>query len=92
MRIVCWQTIFMKFHTFSYLSYQDLSSAAVVIGALRVKWVKLWPTKRVLLLLNNINITIIFVITFFCIFINNFWRRHIPTDFLSSLILNIVGF
>ena len=41
MRIVCWQTILMKYPT-SFLSkkngkmWQNLSSAAVVIGALRV--------------------------------------------------------
>ena len=39
MRIVCWQTILIKYHTFfrklGKMS-QNLSSAAVVIGALRV--------------------------------------------------------
>ena len=40
MRIVCWQTIPIKYHTlFIYLGKksQYLSSAAVVIGALRFK-------------------------------------------------------
>ena len=40
MRIVCWQTILMKYHTFFFQklgkNLQNLSSAAVVIGALRV--------------------------------------------------------
>ena len=41
MRIVCWQTIPMKYHAL-FLSKigkisQNLSSAAVVIGALRIK-------------------------------------------------------
>ena len=43
MRIVHWQTILKKYHTlfFQKLGYksQNLSSAAVVIGALRVKGV-----------------------------------------------------
>ena len=43
MRIVCWQTILMKYHTlFFFKKYrkmsQNLSSAAVVIGTLRVKY------------------------------------------------------
>ena len=41
MRIVCWQTILMKYHTkfFSKIKkmMKNLSSAAVVIGTLRVK-------------------------------------------------------
>ena len=44
MRIVCWQTILMKYHTFKLFFFQklgkmlqNLSSAALVIGALRVK-------------------------------------------------------
>ena len=41
MRIVCWQTILMKFHTLFFQKSgkmsQNLSSAAVVIGALRVQ-------------------------------------------------------
>ena len=41
MKIVCWQTIFMKYHTFFCQKLgkmsQNLSSAAVVIGALRVR-------------------------------------------------------
>ena len=41
MRIVCWQTILMKYHTLLFQKLgkmsQNLSSAAVVIGALRVK-------------------------------------------------------
>ena len=40
MRIVCWQTILMKYHTLFFSKMgnmsQNLSSAAVVIGALRV--------------------------------------------------------
>ena len=40
MSIVCWQTILMKHHTLSFQKLrkmlQNLSSAAVVIGALRV--------------------------------------------------------
>ena len=39
MRIVCWQTILKKYHTFFFKlekMLQNLSSAAVVIGALRV--------------------------------------------------------
>ena len=39
MRIVCWQTILMKFHTIFFFKLgkmsQNLSSVAVVIGALR---------------------------------------------------------
>ena len=43
MGIVCWQTILMKYHAlfiqkFAKMS-QNLSSAALVIGALRVKLV-----------------------------------------------------
>ena len=38
---VCWQTILMKYHTFFFRKLgkmsENLSSAAVVIGALRVK-------------------------------------------------------
>ena len=38
MRIVCWQTILMKYHTLLFSKIrkdaQNLSSAAVVIGAL----------------------------------------------------------
>ena len=41
MRIVCWQTILMKHHTLFFQKlgkmWQDLSFAAVVIGALMVK-------------------------------------------------------
>ena len=41
MRIDCWQTILMKYPTFFFRKLgkmlQNLSSAAVVIGALRVK-------------------------------------------------------
>ena len=41
MKIVCWQTILMKYHTLFLLKigkvWQNLSSAAVVIGPLRVK-------------------------------------------------------
>ena len=41
MRIVCWQAILMKYHTLFFLKLgkmlQNLSSAAVMIGALRVK-------------------------------------------------------
>ena len=41
MGIVCWQTILMKYHTLFFSKIgkvlQILSSAAVVIGALRVK-------------------------------------------------------
>ena len=40
MRIVCWQTILMKYHTFFWKlrkKSQNLSSAPVVIGALRAK-------------------------------------------------------
>ena len=44
MRIVCWQTILMKYHTLFFRKLgkmsQNVSSAAVVIGALRVKWQK----------------------------------------------------
>ena len=40
MRIVCWQTILMKYQTLVFRKFgkmsQNLSSAAVVIGALRV--------------------------------------------------------
>ena len=40
MRIVCWQTILMKYHTLFFLKIRkdisNLSPAAVVIGALRV--------------------------------------------------------
>ena len=40
MRIVCWQTILMKYHTLFFRKLgkmlHNLSSAAVVIGALRV--------------------------------------------------------
>ena len=39
---MCWQTILMKYHALflrkSGSISQNLSSAAVVIGALRVKW------------------------------------------------------
>ena len=42
MRIVCWQTILIKYRTFFFQKLgkmlKNLSSAAVVIGALRVKW------------------------------------------------------
>ena len=42
MRTVCWQTILMKYHTLFLLKTrkdsQNLSSAAVVIGALRAKY------------------------------------------------------
>ena len=42
MRIVCWQTILMQYHTL-FLSRigkisQNLSSAAVVVGTLRVRY------------------------------------------------------
>ena len=39
MRIVCWHTILMKYHFFWKFQkmLQSLSSAAVIIGALRVK-------------------------------------------------------
>ena len=40
MRIVCWQTILMKYHTLFFSKMgnmsQNLSSAAVVIGTFRV--------------------------------------------------------
>ena len=42
MRIVCWQTILIKYHTFFFQKLgkmsQKLSSAAVVIGALRINF------------------------------------------------------
>ena len=42
MRIVCQQTILMKYHTYFFRKLgkmsQNLSSAAVVIGALRVNY------------------------------------------------------
>ena len=42
MRIVCWQTILMKYHTLFFSKIGEvvanLSSAAVVIGALRVNY------------------------------------------------------
>ena len=45
MRIVCWQRILMKYHALFFRklrkTLQNLSSAAVVIGALRVKIYKL---------------------------------------------------
>ena len=49
MRIVCWQTILMKYHSLFFFQnfrkmLQNLPSAAVVIGALRVKrskWMRL---------------------------------------------------
>ena len=41
MRIVCWQTILMEYHTLFFLKIrkdvENLSAAAVVIGTLRVK-------------------------------------------------------
>ena len=42
MRIVCWQTILMKYHTLFFFGklekmLQNLSSAADVIGTLRIK-------------------------------------------------------
>ena len=41
MRIVCWQTVLMKYHTLFFRKFgkmlKNLSSAAVEIGALRVK-------------------------------------------------------
>ena len=45
MRIICWQTILMKYHTLFFFwklwkISENLSSAAVVIGSLRVK---IWP-------------------------------------------------
>ena len=44
MRIVCWQTILMKYHTLFFQKLgkilQNLSSAAVVIGTLRVNFEK----------------------------------------------------
>ena len=46
MRIVCWQTILMKYHTLFFRKLgkisQNVSSAAVVIGALRVKHLDLF--------------------------------------------------
>ena len=43
MRIVCWQTILVKYHTLFFRRLgkmsQNLSSAAVVIGFLRAKLV-----------------------------------------------------
>ena len=40
MRIVCWQTILMKYHSLFHLKIRkdvtNLSSAAVLLGALRV--------------------------------------------------------
>ena len=49
MRIICWQTILMKYRTLFFFKFekmsQNLSSAAVVIGALRVKdisYIELW--------------------------------------------------
>ena len=48
MRIVCWQTILLKYHTFFFRklgkTQQNLSSAAVLIGALRVKFQTLWAS------------------------------------------------
>ena len=53
MRIVCWQTILMKYHTLLGKMSQYLSSAAVVIGALsimqRVQLTQLLPQSRSLL-------------------------------------------
>ena len=46
MRIVCWQTILMKYHTLFFWKLgkilQNLSSAAVVIGTLRVNHLDLY--------------------------------------------------
>ena len=48
MRIVCWQTILMKYHTLFFFKLgkmsPNLSSAAVLIGALRVNLVTLLET------------------------------------------------
>ena len=45
MRIVCWQTILMKYHTLFFRKLgkmlQNLSSAAVVIGAYRVNTISI---------------------------------------------------
>ena len=58
MRIVCWQTILMKYHTLFFSKIrkdvQNLSSAAVVIGALRVK------NKQLIIAINN-SITMYFI-------------------------------
>ena len=50
MRIVCWQTILMKYHSL-FLSKigkmsQNLSSAAGIIGALRVEPIYAKPTTK----------------------------------------------
>ena len=48
MRIVCWQTILMKYHTLMFRKLgkmsQNLSSAAVVIAALRDRLVLVTDT------------------------------------------------
>ena len=58
MKIVCWQTILMKYHTLFFWKFgkmsQNLSSAAVVIGALRVK------NKQLIIAINN-SITLYFI-------------------------------
>ena len=51
MRIVCWQTILMKYHTLFFFPKfekmsQNLSSAAVVIGALKKASTYEYPKMR----------------------------------------------
>ena len=46
MRFVCWQTILMKYHTLFFFETQNLSSDAVVIGALMVKKMSDFIAKR----------------------------------------------
>ena len=47
MRTVCWQTFLMKYHSLFFRKLekmsQNLSSAAIVIGAL---WVKVWKSTK----------------------------------------------
>ena len=74
MRIVCWQTILMKYHTLFFRKLgklsQNLSSAAVVIGALRVK-----STTR-----NNLTFKIIFTCT---------WHIYLYLAYFGNILAHI---
>ena len=74
MRIVCWQTILMKYHTLFFRKLgkmsQNLSSAAVVIGALRDE-----STAR-----NNLTFKFIFTCT---------WHIYLYLAYFGNILAHI---
>ena len=77
MRIICWQTILMTYHTFFFRKFGrmslNLSSAAVVIGTIRIKSMFLNRVRNAhlvkLVQVICLLLLIIFIIPIICLFL-----------------------